>query len=278
VLPPGIGRASSRWWQFGTAALAAGAGILVFVRSRPDEQTVVPVSSQRVYETTSGQRTTIRLADGSMVVLAPDTRLAYAVDASGARTATLDGEAFFTVAPRANRPFSVKTGLVTTRVLGTAFDVRRYRADVTTQVTVVSGRVSVGGHLNPVVLAAGAMARATDSTVTVSALADPAATVSWTQGRLVFDNAPVSVMLQTLSRWYGYEFRLDDTTLASRHVSIVFATDQTAETMNTVKTLLRVTMTFDGNVVTLHPDASARSKTRRMHRDLSHTTEREVGR
>jgi len=280
VAPPKQrGRLMSRGVMFaGAIGLVAVAvlGVLIVgtnvFRARPSTSPTFA----RTYTADRAQRTTVQLADGSTVVLAPETRLTYITDASGARVATLVGEAFFTVASQTHRPFLVRTGVVTTRVLGTAFDVRRYASDLSTQVAVISGRVSVGGEMTPVVLNAGSTALATDSTVTVGIRTDPMSTISWTQGRLVFDNAPVSAMLAALSRWYGYEFRLADTTLATRHVSIVLATDQAAETMNTVKALLRVTMTFDGNIVTLVPEHGVRTGVHRQ--GLSTNSEREVGR
>jgi len=219
----------------------------------------------------------VTLADGSTVVLAPETRIRYTVDLHGARTADLIGEAFFTIA-HARQPFVVRTGAVTTRVLGTAFDVRRYPGDATTQITVVSGKVSTGGRRPPVTLSAGAVGHATDSTVTVSAIADPERSTLWTRGRLVFEDAPVSVILSTLSRWYGYEFQLTDTTLAAQRVSVAFRTENPTEAMTMVKLILNVSMTFDGNVVTLRPKRNTNGASQRTRiRELLETPGSEVG-
>jgi transmembrane sensor len=230
------------------------------------------------YTATRGQRVTVRLADGSTVTLAPETQLRYTVDHDGTRTADLVGEAYFVVASRAHQPFVVRTGAVATRVLGTAFDVRRYPDERVTQVSVISGRVATGGHVTPVVLSAGALGRVTDSSVTVSTLGDPLRAISWTQGHLVFDNVPVPVMLAALGRWYGYEFHLTDTTLAARHVSVAFSADAPTDAMNMVKAVLGVTMTFDGNVVTLQPrGADHHPVSRTSPNPLSRNTEPEVG-
>jgi len=234
----------------------------------------------RTYAAARGQRMAVELDDGSRLLLAPETRVRYSVDASGARTVTLDGEVLFTVMSRAQRPFIVRTGAVVTRVLGTTFDVRHYPGDRATRVAVTSGRVSSGGHMTPVVLAAGAVGHLTDSSATVSAAADADRAVAWTQGRLVFDDTPVAEVLATFSRWYGYEFRLADTTLASRHVSGAFSTDAPAEAMNAIKTVLGVTMAFDGNVVTLRPKGSGtetQGTSRPRKRDLLRNFEPEVG-
>jgi len=235
--------------------------------------------SSHTYIAARMQRTTVTLPDGSRATLAPETRLRYDVDRQGARTVALVGEALFTVAPQSHAPFVVRTGAVTTRVLGTTFGVRRYPDDRATRIAVLSGRVTAGGHSAPVVLASGAVAYATDSTVTVSATDDPTEATEWTRGRLVFNDTPVSAMLATLGRWYGYEFHLNDTTLAAMHVSVALSTDHPADAMNTVKAVLDVTMTFDGNVITLRPERDHGGSSRNTRtREVLKTPQVEVGR
>jgi len=233
----------------------------------------------RRYATHTGQRMAVTLGDGSSMILAPETRVRYTVDSHGQRFIDLMGEAFFTVAPATHHPFIVRTGTVTTRVLGTTFDVQRYGNDPATLVTVISGRVTAGGHTSPVIVSAGTLGRLTDSTATVTTLGDAAAqTVSWTRGNLVFTHAPVSAILATLGRWYGYEFRLTDTTVARWQVSAEFRADHLAETLNILKTILEVTMSVDGNVITLRSDPGAHTPAaRRTQRELLENPEPEVG-
>lgn len=235
-------------------------------------------ATSRQYTAGIGQRTTVTLDDGSRIVLAPETHLQYTVDRANVRTVELIGEAFFTVSSRANAPFVVRTGGVRTRVLGTTFDVRYYPGDAAAQVAVLSGRVATGGARSSAILAAGHVGQVTDSSVVVNPSDDPSRVAAWTDGRLIFRNTPVPVMLATLGRWYGYEFHLADSTLAGRHVSIGFSTDEPAEAMNMVKVVLGVTMTFDGHVVTLRPEhmPGSKQKTQRISTMLD-TSEPEAG-
>jgi len=254
----GLHALRQRTWTISIGLIAAALALVVTipgVRMLPHGPTS-PVPA-RLYRTALGQSTVITLADGSTMVLAPETRVRYSIDGHGVRTAELTGEAFFTITANAHQPFVVRTGAVTTRVLGTAFDVRHYIGDRATQVTVVTGRVATGGRTAPVTLAAGAVGHATDSSVIVSTVADPERSTSWIRGRLVFDDTPLYVILGALNRWYGYEFRLADTTLADRRVSVAFRTDRPAEALTMMKLILNVTMSFDGNVVTLRPEPSA---------------------
>jgi ferric-dicitrate binding protein FerR (iron transport regulator) len=191
----------------------------------------------------------------------------------------LVGEALFSVTQRAEQPFVVRTGAVVTKVLGTKFNVRRYPADRATQVAVLTGRVASGGHATPLVLSAGTVGDITDSSATLSLNDDPELIASWTQGHLVFHNAPVSTVLATLGRWYGYEFRATDTMITTGHMSVRLSTDRANEALNMVRTVLGVTMTFEGNVITLRPERGEKgaSRSSRTH-ELSINPKPEVGR
>jgi ferric-dicitrate binding protein FerR (iron transport regulator) len=222
------------------------------------------------YTTAIAERATITLRDGSQVQLAPASRLSV-VDGYGAtsRTVVLSGEAFFDVAHAQGAPFVVRTGSVSTRVLGTAFDVRHYPDDPHVRVAVVSGKVESGGSRTPVTLTAGIVGFVTDSTARTMS-GDVAAYSGWTRDRLVFEDASVRAVLASVGRWYGYEFRLRDSALANQHMSAAFKLSDPAQMMQSLKQLLEVTMTFDGRVVTLSPrrKSAAPSEPRRTRDDV----------
>ncbi|MHA4809908.1 FecR family protein [Flavitalea flava] len=86
----------------------------------------------------------IHLPDGSTVILNADSKLDYpAVFTGKTREVYLSGEAFFDIVHSPRKPFLVHTGKVTTKVLGTAFDIKAYPADEAIEVTVTQGRVQV---------------------------------------------------------------------------------------------------------------------------------------
>jgi len=268
-------RVGARRWIVAICGVTAAALAIVGVPAVRVAYNRVTVGSH-LYTSRRAQRVAVTLPDGSNVILAPETQLRFSIDERHARIIELIGEAFFTVTPKPDQPFLVRTGAVTTRVLGTAFDIQRYAGDRVTQIAVVSGRVATGGPVAPVVVPAGAVAHATDSSVTVSA-GDPDRIVAWTQGRLIFRNASVTAMLAALGRWYGYEFRLADSVLAESHVSIGFNADQPEEALNTVKAVLGVSMTFDGNVITLRPEHGAPSSSEHKISEPRRHSNPEVG-
>ncbi len=219
-----------------------------------------PVSSvAHTYTTRAGQRITVDLSDGSQVILGPQSRLSLVEGAKQLpSTLQLLGEARFEVHANERRTFSVRTGSVITRVLGTVFTVRRYPTDSATTVGVLSGKVSVGTQRDNTTLSAGHIGYFSDSRVIATRHTSPHEFELWTDDRLNFVDAPVPVILRELSRWYGYTFRLDDTTLFRRHATVTFKINDRLETFRLLKELLEVTISIKDSTVILRPTGSTR--------------------
>lgn len=110
------------------------------------------VSSKQLVENTntSYSHTKVLLPDGSVVTLAPDSRISYAnsFDSSGTRDVYLSGEAFFSVVKNKNQPFRVFSNEIITKVLGTSFTIKSFEQDSTIKITVKTGKVSVYTQAN----------------------------------------------------------------------------------------------------------------------------------
>jgi ferric-dicitrate binding protein FerR (iron transport regulator) len=277
----GATTSSSRPWLRPTLRLVTGLGLaataffgILGVPSWFAGRSQERAGGTRVYATQPAQRASIDLPDGSRVLLAPATTLRYIENRRGARTIELVGQAYFTVTHDPNHPFVVRTGAVETRVLGTAFDVRHYNTDDIVQVAVVTGKVSTGGAYEPLILTPGRVGRLTDSTATTVSAGDLSAITGWTRGELTFRNTPVLAVLAEVTRWSGYEFRVTDTAFVARRVTTVLLADDPSKTMTLLQDLLDVTMTVQGNVVTLHPNRkSGRVVRPAVSQELSTSTE-----
>jgi ferric-dicitrate binding protein FerR (iron transport regulator) len=251
----------------GLAVVGVALAVRVITRNPVSTQ---PASTPITYATAAGQLGRVTLADGSHVRLAPLSRLVVEPGfGSAERAVSLEGEAMFEVTSASEAPFIVRTGSVTTRVLGTTFDVRHYPHDSVVRVVVTSGKVTAGGHRTPVTLTAGTMGLVTDSTAVATAVGTMDPYTSWVDGRLTFANTEVPTMLATVGRWYGYTFVLADSTIASQHVTTEFNIAARQETLAAIRSLLNVTMTFTDSTVVLHaqrPGQSAQPAPRRTRR------------
>jgi transmembrane sensor len=274
--------ANTASWRSSAIGIAAALVAIIILAPHTRRSTghapnaVTPASH---YATGTARTAIVRLADGSRVTLAPRTTISVGNDASG-RHVTLMGEAHFEIVPSSHTPFTVRTGAVTTQVLGTTFDVRRYPNELEGRIVVRDGKVRTTSAGTSVTLAAGMTGRFTDSLVVGMSNTDSTAYTSWNSNELVFHDAPLPVVLATLERWYGYTFRVSDPTLSSEKVTAVFDIGNAPEMMRRLKRVLGVGMTFRDSVVTLRgrvPTHDAKERKNTLPpATLSHSTE--VGR
>jgi transmembrane sensor len=207
------------------AAIAVGTAVLWQSGDDPDGQRTA--AAAREYATGVGQRDSLRLADGTRVVLGPGSRLAIDQGYGGShREVELRGEAYFDVAHRGAHPFTVRAGNAIIRDVGTTFAVHSGGRDdvrvlVTTGAVVLRSQTALAdsgvllregdrGLLEP-----GGRVVAERGVVTEDDLA-------WTRGRLVFRDASLTQVRADLRRWYGIELQVADSSLASKHVTTTF--------------------------------------------------------
>ena len=83
-------------------------------------------SSQQFQEiqTAENQIENISLSDGSEMWVNENSTVSYFSTKDDERNVSLEGEAFFEVAPNKAKPFTVETGGAKIKVLGTSFNVR----------------------------------------------------------------------------------------------------------------------------------------------------------
>ena len=157
-----------------------------------------------------GKQTTLTLADGTRVWVNAGSRLIYpsAFD-DDRREIYAEGEIYIEVAHDAARPFTLHTGKMDIRVLGTRFYVSSYGRDRAQEVVLRSGSVSVAPT--------GAPERGIRIEPDQRASLDTAGTfrirkvraedyISWIHGYYRFDNTPLSDVLARLARYYNRTF------------------------------------------------------------------------
>jgi len=166
------------------------------------------------------------------------------------------GEAYFEVTHSAERPFLVRSGVMTAQVLGTAFLVRHDAGNGHMRVAVTDGKVHVttSASTGPgVLLTAREAADITDSTTQISKTDDVSPGVEWTPGYVMFHDTPVSVVLRTVSQWYGYQFRYAEKTLGAQSVTMTISVQSSAEALAAIEQVLAVNLAVVGDTVTLVP-------------------------
>ncbi len=234
--------------------LAAAAAVFALIRPRQQAVGSSPVA--RSYVTAIGRRDSVLLADGSRVVLGPDSRLTVPGDyGTTVRSVTLHGDGYFEVRHDAAKPFSVRVDRALVEDIGTTFTVESDDSGSTT-VAVMSGSVLLRPVDMPAkagaVLAAGDRGSLTPDGTVHSHPRSVADDAAWTTGRLVLRDASLARVAGELHRWYGVELRVADSSLLSRHVTASFNGESVDRVLEIIGLALGARIERYGDSATIH--------------------------
>jgi transmembrane sensor len=205
-------------WRSGVLASVAVAGLSAGV-------VALNVYRHTHFATGAGEQRIVQLTDGSTLELNSKSRVRILFSERERDVELVEGQALFKVAKDHARPFVVQSAGTRVRAVGTQFDV--YRQASGTQVTVVEGRVTVGGPTAevgspPVLVSAGEQVTVTDRQVPKARPANVRAATAWTQQELVFEMTPLSEVAQEFNRYNTKKLVISDPILAGFHVTGVF--------------------------------------------------------
>ncbi|WP_210639679.1 FecR family protein [Pseudomonas sp. Tri1] len=219
----------------GLLAVAIGLGLFSGLSSSTD------YSGE--FATTLGERRHIALPDGSMIDLNSRSRVRVQFAHHQRWVELAEGEALFTVEHDAGRPFTVDAGNGQVTVTGTRFDVRR-DADKT-RVAVEQGSVRVQGRDAPrtqyvsLTPGLGTQIDAQGKVATPYAINAEALT-AWRNGKLVFNNAPLSEVAQEVSRYRANPLRVGSAAVGNLRLTSVFRSDNPEALLKALPNILPV--------------------------------------
>lgn len=197
-----------RWGRWVGAAMAASLAAIFLLP---------PFLAQPTVYRTTDKAQQIALADGSTVTLAPHSRLS--VDGRDKDQLALTGGAWFDIKHDPNRTLAITAGEVEIRDIGTRFDVQT--EDKVVRVGVAEGVVTVASQAlsQPIRLERGRnlLFDGGDGTALVTPATDPAIG-AWRNGRLSYEDTPLPLVLDDLSRYAGVHVTMPDS-LRSRRFS-----------------------------------------------------------
>lgn len=179
--------------------------------------------------TSNGEKLIITLADNSQITLNGASTIKYPVPFNDiVREVSLEGEAYFEITPDASHPFIVKSGNLSTKVLGTKFNVSAFKSEKEISVSLVEGKVQISKEKNDseekLVILAPHQQLVYDSDEEVSVVKDfnYQKEVGWKDNIFVFDNDPLSKVLAELERAYNVKFELADKSIGNKKVKANF--------------------------------------------------------
>jgi transmembrane sensor len=191
--------AGLRWGRWAGLGGAVAAALALVVVMQPAERGP-PIQE---YRSAAGHSRQVALADGTRVALAPDSRLSV----SGPELA-LEGTAYFDVPHKPGRELAIRAGSFTISDVGTRFAVANESGSVS--VDVADGSLSVSSERldKAIALTTGHGIKADEQTIRLTQV-NPADVASWRNGRLQFENAPLTLVVRDISRYSGRTVTVD---------------------------------------------------------------------
>lgn len=225
------------------------AGIYLAEVTDPEEVPVVLIEKSNPV----GEISNITLPDGSTVWLGAASSLQYPeMFSKDARSVQLNGQAYFDVVSDSSKPFTVESGPLLTRVLGTSFNVRAYHDDPNMEVTLASGKVEVivTDNGQKQILEPNQQVRFdSENGLGEMKLVNASLAKSWTQQELVFIRESFESIASTFERWYGIEFVFEDDTLMEERFVYHFKELSLQNSMNVLNELAEFDYEIDNNTV-----------------------------
>ncbi|OQP65382.1 hypothetical protein A3860_17095 [Niastella vici] len=161
----------------------------------------VPKGSDVVY---------MQLSDGSRVWLNAQSSIRYPVAFNEEeRKVEITGEAYFEVAKLSGKKFVVSKGSMEVVVLGTKFNVNTYEDEADIKVTLLEGSVKVetetNGRRSERIIKPGQQAVLNATKIDVLDDVDLQQVMAWKEGKFVFNNTNIQLIMRQMERWYDLE-------------------------------------------------------------------------
>lgn len=200
------------------------------------------------------------LPDSTKVWLNSDSRLTYPEVFSGdTRNVQLVGEAYFEVRRDTLHPMIVNTNKnFSIEVLGTSFNVKCYDNDLTAETTLYSGSILMHyknvttAQNETLLLKPNESFTYTTGKIPVSVnYPKPEIKKEWKDGKLYFNNTPMTEVIKTLERWHGTQFIVHNSNIYHYRLTAEFSSESIVQIMEIMKILMPIEYACDNNVVTL---------------------------
>lgn len=207
-------------------------------------------NSENLSIKTSMTQDSLKLSDGSTVYLSPYTTLIYPQQfGDNSRTVELKkGSAFFKVAHDEDRPFSVISDGITTRVLGTTFNVSKQDSSI--NITVASGKVMVSSKQQSLSLIANEQALFTKEIGLNKQRVNAQLYSNWMNQNMDYGSITLSELSTVMKLRFGTPFQFQDTSLKSSKVRVsILKGENVEQVISKLNYITKYNLKIDSNVI-----------------------------
>lgn len=248
------------WIKIAAAVVLVLGAALVYNNYNKNNRTDKPAQMVYTFATKSGERKKIILPDGTSVLLNAKSVLSLAKDFNDkCREVTLTGEAFFDVKHNKDKAFKVHTSDFNINVLGTAFNVKAYPDETSSEATLIRGLITMEGvngnggvitlkpsqkvtfyksvapqYKNKLVKPTASLPEITinhytkikDSTIVETA---------WTQNRIEIYDQDFDEIKNVLEKWYNVEISFTDPAVEKYRFTATITNESIEEVLHALK-------------------------------------------
>lgn len=211
------------------------------------DRKVQTVISWNEKTTKMGEKWIVSLSDGSRIILNADSKVKYPAHFSNnLREVYLEGEAYFEIQHDSTRPFIVHSDKLTTKVLGTKFNVSAFPNEKEISVSLIEGKVEVAkkeaDSEERIVILKPQQQLVYNKVKEISSFDqfDEQTTVGWKDNILKFDNEPLEKVFVELERAFGVKFELTDKSFNRKKITANFKNDSFWTVTEVIKKLTKL--------------------------------------
>ena len=232
--------------------------------------------AQSEVSTKNGSRTKIQLPDGTSVWLNSSSKLVYDNQHFGTsiRDVSLVGEAYFDVVKNPAKPFIIHTAKMDIRVLGTAFDVKCYPDEKTTETSLIRGSIEVtlkdrqekimmkpneklilsNEDLKPLKINTVPVKQAAPfkanpiielGHLTLFPKDSSIVETAWVENKLLFSDESLGEIAKKMERWYGVSIQITSERLKKELITGAFEKETIYQALNALQ--LTIPFTYKAN-------------------------------
>lgn len=230
-----------RQWLAAAAAILIAIFSITYLWQKSIDQGATPLSI--VKKVIRDEHEKIILPDGSEVILNANTTLSYP-EKFGATTreVTLEGEGYFDIKHEVRKPFIVHAGNLSTRVLGTAFNIRASAKENKIVVTVTRGKVSVskGDELLGTLIPGEQIQYDIKDNKPALKKVNTENVISWQAKDIFFNDATLAEIMDTLAKRFNTKITFSDSKGQKCRLTATFLNGESLEE------ILKVIAQFNG--------------------------------
>jgi transmembrane sensor len=248
------------WLKIAAAIILVIGSVLIYNSYTTNNSIKGAAQVVNTFTTKSGERKKIMLQDGTSVLLNAKSTLSIAKGFNDqCREVTLTGEAFFDVAHNKNKPFKVHTTDFNINVLGTAFNVKAYPDEASSEATLIRGLITmeaVNGNGGIITLKPSQkvtfyknIVPKQESKLVKPTAPQPEITINhytkikdstivetaWTQNRIEIYDQDFDEIKNVLEKWYNVEIKFTDPAIEKYRFTATITNESIEEVLHALK-------------------------------------------